>query len=66
MRISGKANVKANCEAIWALIFNPSALLQLVPGCDQVEQVAPDEYRARLTMRVPALAGKYEILIKIV
>jgi carbon monoxide dehydrogenase subunit G len=66
MIISGKASVNAPCEAIWKLIFNPSALLQLVPGCDQVEQVAPDQYRASLTMRVPALAGRYEILIKIV
>jgi 2-furoyl-CoA dehydrogenase large subunit len=66
MRISGKASVNAPCEAIWALIFNPSALLKLVPGCDEVKQVAPDEYRASLTMHVPALAGKYEILINIV
>jgi carbon monoxide dehydrogenase subunit G len=66
MRISGKACVNAPCEAIWKLIFNPSALLELVPGCDQVEQVAPDQYRASLTMRVPALAGNYEIFIKIV
>jgi carbon monoxide dehydrogenase subunit G len=65
MRISGKADVNAPCEAIWKLVFNPGALLQLVPGCDQVEQVAPDQYRANLTMRVPALAGSYEILIQI-
>jgi carbon monoxide dehydrogenase subunit G len=65
MRISGNTCVNATCEAIWKLIFNPGALLQLVPGCDQVEQVAPDQYRASLTMRVPALAGNYEILIKI-
>jgi carbon monoxide dehydrogenase subunit G len=65
MRISGKACVNAPCEVIWKLIFNPSALLELVPGCDQVEQVAPDQYRASLTMRVPALAGNYAILIKI-
>jgi carbon monoxide dehydrogenase subunit G len=66
MKITGKAFVNAPCEAIWNLIFNPSALLQLVPGCDQVEQVAPDQYRARLTMRVPALAGHYEIHFRIV
>ena len=66
MRISGKASVSAPCEAIWALIFNPGVLLQLVPGCDRVEQMATDVYRASLTMHVPALAGKYEILINIV
>jgi carbon monoxide dehydrogenase subunit G len=62
MRISGKASVNAPCEAIWELIFDPSALLKLVPGCDQVEQVAPDQYQA---IRVPALAGSYAILIRI-
>jgi len=65
MRISGNAIVNAPGEEIWALIFNPKSLLQLVPGCDQVEQVAPDQYRARLTLRVPALAGSYEIRIRI-
>jgi carbon monoxide dehydrogenase subunit G len=66
MKISGNACVNAPYEAISKLLFNPSALLQLIPGCDQVEQVALDQYRANLTMHVPALAGNYEILIKIV
>jgi carbon monoxide dehydrogenase subunit G len=65
MRISGKAKVNAPCEEVWALIFNPSTLLQLVPGCDQVEQVSPDQYQAILSLRVPALAGRYEIRIRI-
>jgi carbon monoxide dehydrogenase subunit G len=66
MKIFGKTCVDAACEEIWRLIFNPSAFLQLLPGCDQVDQLTSDQYRASLTMRVPALAGRYEILIKIV
>jgi carbon monoxide dehydrogenase subunit G len=66
MRLSGKAKVNATCDEIWALIFNPSELLQIIPGCDQVEQVAPDQYHAILTLRVPALAGSYEILLNVV
>lgn len=66
MRISGKTCVNARCEAIWKLIFNPGALLEIIPGCDQVEQVATDQYRANLTLRVPALAGSYEILLNVV
>ncbi len=58
--------MNAPCEAIWELIFNPGALLQLVPGCDQVERMAPDQYRANLNLNVPGLAGNYEILINIV
>ncbi len=40
--------------------------MRLVPGCDSVEEVAPGQFRATLTLRVPALAGSYEILIKVV
>ena len=65
MKISGNSTVNASCEAIWELIFDPTTLLQLLPGCDHVEQVDPDQYKATLTMRVPALSGSYEILIKI-
>jgi carbon monoxide dehydrogenase subunit G len=66
MKIAGQQCVDTPCEAIWPLIFDPGALLQLVPGCDQVEQTESDHYRACLTLRVPALAGSYEILIRVV
>jgi len=66
MKISGLQPVDASCEAIWPLIFEPDALLRLVPGCDQVEEVAPGQFHATLTLRVPALAGTYEIFIKVV
>lgn len=46
-------------EEIWPLIFDPSTLMQLLPGCDEVQQVAEGEYTARLSLRVPALAGEY-------
>ena len=66
MKISGLQHVDASCEAIWPFVFEPDALLRLVPGCDHVEEVAPGQFRATLTLRVPALAGSYEILINVV
>jgi carbon monoxide dehydrogenase subunit G len=65
MKISGQQCINASIEAIWQLIFEPDALLRLVPGCDQVKQGSADEYYAHLTLQVPALTGSYEIHIKI-
>jgi uncharacterized protein len=65
MKIAGKSTLDAAAESIWPLIFDPRTLLLLLPGCDQVEQVAPDEYRGRLTLRVPAIAGTYETWVKV-
>ena len=65
MKIAGQSTLDATVESIWPLIFDPRTLLQLLPGCEQVEQVAPDEYRGRMTLRVPAIAGTYETWVKV-
>ena len=65
MKIAGQLTLDATAECIWPLILDPRALLQLLPGCEQVEQVAPDEYRGRMTLRVPAIAGTYETWVKV-
>jgi uncharacterized protein len=65
MKISGESQLDAPRETIWPLIFDPSSLLNLIPGCDSVEQISPDEYRCRMTLRVPAIAGSYEARVKV-
>ena len=65
MKIAGQSTLDAAADSIWPLIFDPRTLLQLLPGCEQVEQVAPDEYRGRLTLRIPAIAGTYETWVKV-
>jgi carbon monoxide dehydrogenase subunit G len=65
MRISGQATLDAPRESIWPLIFDPRSLLELLPGCEDVAQVASDEYRARLALRVPAVAGVYEARVRV-
>jgi len=65
MKINGQSLVDAAPDAIWPLVFEPGALLQLLPGCEDVVQVAPGEYRARMTLRVPGIAGSYETWVKV-
>jgi carbon monoxide dehydrogenase subunit G len=65
MKIAGQTTLAATAESLWPLIFDPRTLMQLLPGCEQIEQVAPDEYRGRLTLRIPAVAGSYETWVKV-
>jgi 2-furoyl-CoA dehydrogenase large subunit len=65
MKIAGQSTLDAAAEALWPLIFDPRTLMELLPGCEQIEQVAADEYRGRLTLRVPGIAGTYETWVKI-
>jgi uncharacterized protein len=65
MKIAGQAVLDAPRAAIWPLIFEPEALLQLLPGCEEIVQVAPGEYRGRMALRVPALAGAYDVHVRV-
>jgi 2-furoyl-CoA dehydrogenase large subunit len=65
VKITGQLTLDASVESIWPTIFDPRALLQLLPGCEQIEQVAADEYRGRMVLRVPAVSGTYEIHVKV-
>jgi len=66
MKIAGSYALDAPAERIWPLIFDPAELLQLIPGCEQIEEVSPGEYRGRLNLRIAALGGTFHTHLKII
>jgi carbon monoxide dehydrogenase subunit G len=65
VEISGSYTLNAPAEQVWPLIFDPNSLISLIPGCQQLVQVAPDEYRGQMTVGVAAVSGKYDTFVKI-
>jgi 2-furoyl-CoA dehydrogenase large subunit len=47
------------------LIYDPAALAGLIPGCEKLEQVSPDEYRGQIQLRLPAVVGLYQTHVKL-
>ncbi len=66
MNITGSYDLDAPAERIWPLIFDPAELLQLIPGCELIEQISPGEYRGRLNLRVAAVGGTFQTTLKII
>jgi carbon monoxide dehydrogenase subunit G len=66
MKIAGQTTLDATAESLWPVLFDPRTLLQLLPGCEEIEQIATDEYRSRMTLRIPAIAGSYDTHVKVV
>lgn len=66
MKISGSYTLNAPPERVWPLIFDPNSLITLVPGCQQLEQIAPGEYRGHMRVGIAAVSGKYDMLVKII
>jgi len=65
MKISGQSTLDATADSIWPLIFDPRSLMELLPGCEQMKQVGPDEYSGRMTLRIPAVSGTYSTWVKV-
>ena len=65
MKVSGRAVIEAPRKAIFAALCNPGALLEIIPGCEAIEQVSPDEYRGRIALRLPAIAGSFDVTVRL-
>ena len=66
MDVSGSYTLNAPAEQVWPLIFDPNSLISLIPGCQQLVQVAPDEYRGQMNVGIAAVSGKYNTFVKII
>ena len=65
MKICGSYTFDAPQARVWAEIYDPSSLLKVIPGCRQIEQVSPTEYRGQIQMRLPAVIGTYQSYVKV-
>ena len=65
MKVAGRAVVDAPPDAVFAAICDPGALLAVIPGCTELRRVSPDEYRGRIALRLPAIVGSYETVVRL-
>ena len=59
MNVSGSAVLHAPRERVWAALQDPAVLVRTIPGCQQLEQVGPDSYRATVNAGVASIKGTY-------
>jgi len=60
LEISGREQIEASSERVWAGLMDPGLLKRCIPGCRSMEELAPDAYRIRLALKVAAVAGAFE------
>jgi len=46
-------------DRVFAALVDPAVLQRCIPGCEALEEVAPDVYEARLKIGVAGLRGSY-------
>jgi uncharacterized protein len=59
MKVTGSAMLNAPRDQVWNALIDPAVLVRTLPGCQQLEQVGPDSYRATVYAGVASIKGVF-------
>ena len=59
MDVNGSYTFAAPPDAVWKMLTDPVVIAGCLPGCDRLEPIGEDQYRAAMTLAVAAVTGKY-------
>ena len=65
MKISGEQTLPAPRERVWELFNDAERLSRLVPGCEKLDVLGPDEYGGTLNVGIAAVKGVYSGKLKL-
>ncbi|MBI4269123.1 MAG: carbon monoxide dehydrogenase subunit G [Candidatus Rokubacteria bacterium] len=60
MKIEGSHDVPAPRQKVWDAFLDPRQLQRAIPGCEKLEAVGADEFKATLKIGVAAVKGTFE------
>jgi uncharacterized protein len=59
MDVNGTYTFAAAPETVWKALTDPVVIAGCLPGCDRLEPIGEDKYRAAMTLAVAAVSGNY-------
>ena len=60
MKLEGSYDVKAPRQKVLGAFLDPETLRKAIPGCEKLELIGNDEYKATLKIGVAAVKGTFE------
>ena len=60
MKLSGEAVLTAPVADVYAALNDPAVLVRTIPGCQRLEKVGPDSYRATVLAGVASIKGTFD------
>jgi len=65
MKITGETTLPAPRQRVWDLFNDPQRLSRLIPGCEKLDQLAPDEFAGTINVGIAAVKGVYTGKLKL-
>src|SRR5436853_7834925 len=65
MKLEGSYDVLAPRKKVWDAFLSPAQLKKAIPGCEKLEALGNDEFKATLKIGVAAVKGTFEGRVKL-
>ena len=65
MKLEGSSEVPTSRQKVWDAFLDPEQLRQAIPGCEKLEALGNDEYKATLKVGVGGVKGTFEGKVRI-
>lgn len=59
MELQGRVVVPAASERVWEALNNVEVLRACIPGCEEIQQVSPEEMQARVMLRLGPVRARF-------
>ncbi|MCW2945977.1 MAG: carbon monoxide dehydrogenase [Actinoallomurus sp.] len=59
MKVNGSVSVAAPVPEVWKALQDPRVLARTIPGCESLDEVAPDTYAMTIRAGVASIKGTY-------
>ena len=60
MKLEGAYDVPASRKKVWDAFLDPKVLKKAIPGCEKLEAIGADEYKATMKVGVGGVKGTFE------
>lgn len=60
MKIEGSYTFNAPRQRVWEVLLDPKVMAQCMPGCESMNEVAPDQFEAVMKVGVASVKGTYK------
>ena len=65
MKIEGSYTFNAPRDKVWQTLLDPKIMAQCMPGCESLNEVAPDQYEAVMKVGIASVKGNYKGKVEI-
>lgn len=64
MKLSGSYEFNASPEKIWQTLTDPASLSACIPGCESLDAVGADEYKAKVAVSMGPIRSRFDATVK--